>query len=61
MQKLYGRRKGKKLRQRQDHLVAELLPVLELEISSGALAPEAVFARPYAEWRMEIGFETARG
>ncbi len=56
MQKLYGRRKGKKLRQRQDHLVAELLPVLELEISSGALAPEAVFARPYAEWRMEIGF-----
>lgn len=56
MQKLYGRRKGKKLRQRQDRLVADLLPTLELDLSSGALAPEAVFARPYREWRMEIGF-----
>lgn len=56
MQKLYGRRKGKKLRQRQDRLVSELLPTLELDPASGALAPEAFFPRAFDELRMEIGF-----
>ena len=56
MHKLYGRRKGKRLRQRQDGLVSDLLPQIELNLSSGAIAPEVLFGRPSAELRMEIGF-----
>lgn len=56
MQKLYGRRKGKKLRQRQDGLVAELLPKISLDLTSGALAPERLFSRAFSELRVEIGF-----
>lgn len=56
MHKLYGRRKGKKLRSRQDALVAELLPKLALDLKSGAIAPESLFPFKASEIRIEIGF-----
>jgi tRNA (guanine-N7-)-methyltransferase len=56
LHKLYGRRKGKRLRQRQDGLVSTLLPQIELDLSSGAIAPEVLFGRRPAEIRLEIGF-----
>lgn len=56
MHKLYGRRKGKKLRQRQDLLVAELLPQMTIDLSQGALALERAFGRTASELRLEVGF-----
>ncbi len=37
-------------------MVTELLPQVSLDMTSGALAPERLFARPIAELRVEIGF-----
>ena len=56
MKKLYGRRKGKKLRQRQDSLVSETLPALAIDLTAGAIAPADLFPRPFRELRLEIGF-----
>ena len=55
MHKLYGRRKGKKLRQRQDGLMTDFLPTVAVNLS-GELRPETLFASPPKELRLEIGF-----
>ena len=55
MHKLYGRRKGKKLRQRQDGLMADFLPSVAVDLS-GALSLDALFPFTRTEVRLEIGF-----
>ncbi len=52
---LYGRRKGKKLRQLQAGLVTNELPDISVDCSK-AIVPEHVFETAYSEYRMEIGF-----
>jgi tRNA (guanine-N7-)-methyltransferase len=52
---LYGRRKGKKLRTYQAGLVSQTLPHLSIDCS-GSIDPHTLFAKPYSEIRMEIGF-----
>lgn len=58
--RLYGRRKGKALRQYQAALVADLLPKLAVpageETPPASLDPASLFAEPMAAYRMEIGF-----
>ena len=56
MPKLYGRRKGKKLRAHHSALVSELLPRLAIDIASGPIDPDALFARRCAALELEIGF-----
>ena len=56
MHKLYGRRKGKKLRQRQDTLVEKLLPEVSVDLSPDVLTSEKIFGAPYRALRLEIGF-----
>ncbi|MGV6875099.1 tRNA (guanine(46)-N(7))-methyltransferase TrmB [Pseudochelatococcus sp. B33] len=51
----YGRRKGKRLRDRQADLVSDLLPRLRLP-ESGPLAPAGLFAGPVDDVWLEIGF-----
>ncbi len=52
---LYGRRKGKKLRQLQAGLVTHTLPDISVDCSK-AFSPEHLFERSYSNYRMEIGF-----
>ncbi len=52
---LYGRRKGKKLRQLQAGLVTNELPDISVDCSKD-IVPEQVFEKSYSEYRMEIGF-----
>jgi tRNA (guanine-N7-)-methyltransferase len=53
----FGRRKGHKLRPRQQQLLATLLPQLALDLSCPAPAPlGALFAVPVADVVLEIGF-----
>ncbi len=56
MPKLYGRRKGKKLRAHHCALMAELLPRLAIDLAGAPIAPAALFGRPYRELHLEIGF-----
>ncbi|MDE2361659.1 MAG: tRNA (guanosine(46)-N7)-methyltransferase TrmB [Hyphomicrobiales bacterium] len=56
LQKLYGRRKGKKLRSRQDGLVADLLPRVALGIAGGTIDPVELFGGKQSGIRVEIGF-----
>lgn len=51
----YGRRKGKRLRDRQAELIADLLPRLRLP-ESGPLDPPALFDMPVDDIWLEIGF-----
>jgi tRNA (guanine-N7-)-methyltransferase len=53
----YGRRKGKRLSQRKERLVAELLPTLRPNLARPAPADiSALFAVPVPEVWLEIGF-----
>jgi len=52
---LYGRRKGKKLRQRQDGLMTDFLPSVAVNLSE-ELRPETLFPSSSKELRLEIGF-----
>lgn len=53
----YGRRRGKKLRQRGQSLIEELLPRLALRLpEAGRLDPFALFPRPVSAVRLEVGF-----
>ena len=53
----FGRRKGHKLRPRQQELLATLLPQLALDLSRPAPAPlAALFAVPVCDVVLEIGF-----
>jgi tRNA (guanine-N7-)-methyltransferase len=53
----YGRRKGKRLSQRKERLVAELLPTLRPNLARPAPADiSALFAVPVREVWLEIGF-----
>jgi tRNA (guanine-N7-)-methyltransferase len=53
---LYGRRKGKKLRSHQEHLLETLLPRLALDLSQPIADAAALFTvRPREIW-LEIGF-----
>ncbi|WP_368744539.1 tRNA (guanosine(46)-N7)-methyltransferase TrmB [Desertibaculum subflavum] len=55
--RVYGRRKGKKLRAGRQALVDELLPRLQLDLPpSGPLDPAALFPRPILGLWLEIGF-----
>ncbi len=51
----YGRRKGKRLRPGQEHLIASLLPRLRVP-DDGPVAPHALFGPPPARLVLEIGF-----
>lgn len=55
--RFYGRRKGRPLRQGQQHLIDTLLPRLVIDLpASGKLDPRSLFQRsPKALW-LEIGF-----
>ncbi len=53
---LYGRRKGKKLRQHQAELVSGTLPDLAVDCAAPIKDPRALFAHAPNELRMEIGF-----
>ena len=57
-QRLYGRRKGKRLRPTQAALLRDLLPRLSIALpAEGAtLDPRALFEAPVAEVWLEIGF-----
>jgi tRNA (guanine-N7-)-methyltransferase len=53
----FGRRKGHKLRPRQEQLIATLLPRLAIDLSRPAPAAlDAIFPVPVAEVSLEIGF-----
>jgi len=53
----FGRRKGHKLRPRQERLIATLLPSLAIDVSRPAPADlRAVFPVPVADVQLEIGF-----
>jgi len=56
----YGRRHGRKLRAARQQLIDERLPQLRVPLppEGAALDPAALFARPPADIRMEIGFGT---
>lgn len=55
--RVYGRRKGKKLRPGRQALVDELLPRLQIELpESGPLDIASLFPRPIAGLWLEIGF-----
>jgi tRNA (guanine-N7-)-methyltransferase len=55
--RVYGRRKGKKLRPGRQALVDDLLPRLQVELpESGPLDPAALFPRPVLGLWLEIGF-----
>ncbi|HEY3144741.1 MAG TPA: tRNA (guanine(46)-N(7))-methyltransferase TrmB [Dongiaceae bacterium] len=55
--RFYGRRKGRPLRQGQQHLIDALLPKLAIELpASGKLDPQVLFShKPDQVW-LEIGF-----
>jgi tRNA (guanine-N7-)-methyltransferase len=54
---LYGRKKSKPLKPRQQKLVNELLPRLRIALTPGEkLAPGALFVRPMRDIWLEIGF-----
>ena len=53
--KLYGRRKGKKLRAHHAQLMADLLPQVEIDIASGSVDPDVLFG-PNRATHLEIGF-----
>ncbi|MDE2579686.1 MAG: tRNA (guanosine(46)-N7)-methyltransferase TrmB [Hyphomicrobiales bacterium] len=53
---LYGRRKGKKLRDHHASLMAELLPRLAVDVTRGALDPVALFSGAASALHLEIGF-----
>jgi tRNA (guanine-N7-)-methyltransferase len=57
-ERLYGRRRGHRLRKGQEALVAGLLPALRvaLPLAGGVLDPRALFPRPVREVWLEIGF-----
>jgi len=52
---LYGRRKGPKLSERQQHLLDHLLPKYELNLRSGC-DPRTYFSAPVEEVWLEVGF-----
>lgn len=53
----FGRRKGRKLRTGQNHLIAELLPRLQIELpKAGALDLASLFGRDLDRLWLEIGF-----
>ena len=53
----YGRRKGKRLSPRKEHLVAELLPRLRPDLTQPPPSdPTALFPVPVREVWLEIGF-----
>ncbi|KAB2857226.1 MAG: tRNA (guanosine(46)-N7)-methyltransferase TrmB, partial [Bauldia sp.] len=55
--RFYGRRKGRPLRQGQQHLIDTLLPRLVIDLpASGKLDPRSLFQRPPKELWLEIGF-----
>lgn len=51
---LFGRQKGKKLRDEPQRLIETLLP--RLQIPEGPLEPKALFDRPKTRFVLEIGF-----
>jgi tRNA (guanine-N7-)-methyltransferase len=53
---LYGRRRGKTLRQSQQRLVDELLPNLTVPMDSEVLDPSTLFSDQQKEYWLEIGF-----
>ena len=57
---LFGRQKGKRLRDEQQHLLNELLPALRLKLTSettrGSLDPKALFPFAPSGLALEIGF-----
>ncbi|SFK39853.1 tRNA (guanine(46)-N(7))-methyltransferase TrmB [Methylocapsa palsarum] len=54
--RLYGRRRGKKLRMRGSALIGAHLPGLSLDVSQPILDPASLFAEPYSALWLEIGF-----
>ncbi len=54
--RLYGRAKGKALRQHQTELVEGLLPQLSLDLAQSVIDPAALFPIPVCDIRLEIGF-----
>ncbi|MCZ6764718.1 MAG: tRNA (guanine(46)-N(7))-methyltransferase TrmB, partial [Alphaproteobacteria bacterium] len=53
--RFYGRRKGRKLRPRRQHLVDEVLPQLRIDLQDAA-TPDRLFDFAPAEIWLEIGF-----
>jgi tRNA (guanine-N7-)-methyltransferase len=54
---LYGRRRGRALRQGQRHLLETSLPVLQFPVpASGALDPRTLFASSVETVWLELGF-----
>ncbi len=53
---LYGRRRGKTLRQSQQRLVDDLLPNLTVPMDSEVLDPSTLFSDHQKEYWLEIGF-----
>lgn len=52
----YGRRQGRRLRQRPRALVATLLPTLTVDLSGGPIDPSALFEFEPREIWVEVGF-----
>jgi tRNA (guanine-N7-)-methyltransferase len=55
-EKLYGRRKGKTLREHQGQLVATLLPKLTLDVAAPIVEARALFSPAVTTLWLEIGF-----
>lgn len=53
---LYGRRRGKSLRQKQQRVVEDLLPKLMVPIDDDLLVPKTLFSEHQQEYWLEIGF-----
>lgn len=59
MSRLYGRRRGRRLRTRQQHLLEEALPRLAISLPPRVDSPldlDSLFGRPVATAALEIGF-----
>lgn len=56
MPKLYGRRKGKKLRAHHSALIADMLPQIAVDLASGPIEPDALFGKSRPALHLEIGF-----
>jgi tRNA (guanine-N7-)-methyltransferase len=52
----FGRRKGKKLRPRQQDRLNSALPSLAVDLAAGAISPSTLFDRPLDRIELEIGF-----
>jgi tRNA (guanine-N7-)-methyltransferase len=54
--RIYGRRRGRRLRPGRRRLLEELLPRLSIDPAAGPIDPARLFERPLADLWLEVGF-----